>query len=1100
MVRNASGPRQHDNGSAAPDAAAQDRQQRLADGAACLQAAISYLQRGWSVLALCPPNHAGVGKTHGRRCKSPGKAPWGEWKEFEDRLPTEAELRKKWKDNPTLNVGLALGPVPGLVRLDVDGPGGERQLAEYSNGDLPPTLEFTSGRPEGGRGILYAIPPGMTFQTTPETGGEEKGELRFQAKGAQTVLPPSRHKDGPLYAWKPGHGPDEIEAAPAPAWVVERWGVHGNGHERNGAPKARTSRRATTLGDDEVLEEGRRDTVLTSLAGTMRRRGMALEEIEAALLAVNERRCRPPLGAEQVAKIAVSIAAKNPADPMPTGPPPAPEDLQRLEEVVAQGAAAFFEDKTLLVALASLATSDPAAYEARRAFLKEHGISVRAVDNALRPLRREQARQRPPAFALAGYEIDDGRTCRKCGTNDGGAKLVPLCNFAASITEVITHDDGVEQRAFFTLAGTTDGGRELAPVQVPAAEFPGPSWVTPGWHGEAVVFAGQGTHDHLRAAIELLSPNRTRRVVHTHTGWRRVGEVMVYLHGGGAIGPDGPVAGVEVLLPDSLDRLCLPEPPAGEALVAAVQGSVGLLDAKLAPERVMFPILAAAYRAVLGEMLGRAPDFSIHLAGKHGGGKTELATLMQQHFGASVDVQHLPSNWGSTANAMGEVGFVLKDMLCVVDDYAPRGAIGDRQRAEGNADRLLRSQANHASRLRLNRDCSLRANRPPRSLILSTGEDIPFGESLRGRMLAPEVAKGDVPLPRLTPYQAEAASGLYARAMAGFVRWLAGRHAELSEQLPARRAKFREGARVILAKRGPGSPRTSGIVADLGLALGVFFDFAVEVGALAPAERKALGGRCSTALIEAATRHAEHVVVAEATGMFLRLLGSAIRKTAHVADMDGEAPRGRERAWGYQLHESGRGDFATSEWRPLGQQVGWLDGENLYLDPETSYAVAQDLGRRQGESLAVNAQTLCRRLKEEGLLVGFDDGRTTARATLQGQRRSVLWLRATALWGREGDASAVSPEANGSASAGKVGTVGTVQNEGVQVPPRARTPTPPPDTRLYFRDEAGRPCAASMCHEWCWEGGADWFLAAEHPVPCGAVDVQRARATTPIPP
>jgi hypothetical protein len=291
----------------ANDAAAENWRQRCAEGAACLQAALAYLQRGWSVLAICPPDHVGVGKTHGQQCKSPGKAPWGDWKEYQDRLPTEAELLKKWRDNPTLNVGLALGPVSGLVRLDIDGPGGEQRLAEYSGGDLPMTWEFTSGRDNGGRGLLYAIPPGVLFMTTHEK-PDKKQELRFQAKGAQTVLPPSRHPDGPLYAWKPRHGPEDITVAAAPDWMVKRWGVGQNGHTTG-------HRKAESLDDDEVIEEGKRDDTLASLAGTMRRRGMGREEIEAALLIVNARRCQPALDESQVAKIAASIAKRKAADP-----------------------------------------------------------------------------------------------------------------------------------------------------------------------------------------------------------------------------------------------------------------------------------------------------------------------------------------------------------------------------------------------------------------------------------------------------------------------------------------------------------------------------------------------------------------------------------------------------------------------------------------------------------------------------------------------------------------------------------------------------------------------------------------------------------------
>src|SRR5262245_59464613 len=109
---------QRGDGAAATDAAAAYQQQRRREGAACLEAALDYCAWGWSALAICPPDHAGVGKTHSKGCASPGKAPWGDWKEFQTRLPTEDELRRKWRDNPQLNVGATLGGVTGLIGLD----------------------------------------------------------------------------------------------------------------------------------------------------------------------------------------------------------------------------------------------------------------------------------------------------------------------------------------------------------------------------------------------------------------------------------------------------------------------------------------------------------------------------------------------------------------------------------------------------------------------------------------------------------------------------------------------------------------------------------------------------------------------------------------------------------------------------------------------------------------------------------------------------------------------------------------------------------------------------------------------------------------------
>jgi putative DNA primase/helicase len=202
-----------------------------------------------------------------------------------------------------LNVGVALGPVSGLVRVDVDGPGGEARLLQLSGGEVPATLEFTSGRTNGGRGLLYRIPPGAGLRTTVERPGQPKLELRFQARGAQTVLPPSRHPEGCLYAWVEGRGPWEIKAAPAPDWLLAQLGQD----------QAKTAASSASLADGELIAEGCRDTVLTSMAGSMRRRGFCADAIFAALSIENKLRCQPPLEEAQVRKIAESVGSYAPA-------------------------------------------------------------------------------------------------------------------------------------------------------------------------------------------------------------------------------------------------------------------------------------------------------------------------------------------------------------------------------------------------------------------------------------------------------------------------------------------------------------------------------------------------------------------------------------------------------------------------------------------------------------------------------------------------------------------------------------------------------------------------------------------------------------------
>jgi hypothetical protein len=660
-------------------------------------------------------------------------------------------------------------------------------------------------------------------------------------------------------------------------------------------------------------------------------------------------------------------------------PPPEPDELDRLDNVLADGGAvALFRDPELLRALARLAEAEPAEYACRRAQLQGAGIKLRELDRALTPLRQELRRQRQPLDAAGCYRLSGGRIVREVLTNEGPIE-VPLANWSGRIVEEVEHDDGAERRLTFAVEGALADGTPLPRAEVSADRFPFMRWPAEVWGTRAVVLAGPMTADHLRVALQLCSGDVPRRTIYRHLGWRKLGDRWCYLHAGGAIGPDGPAAGVDVALPDALAGFLLPPPPAGGDLSTAVRASLALFD--VAPGRIMFPLLAGVYRAALGEAPG-AIDFALHLAGPTGAGKSELAAHCQQHYGAGMNARNLPGAWASTGNALEGMAFAAKDALVVVDDYAPRGAASDRQRLEREADRLIRAQGNRAGRQRMRADGTLRPAKPPRGLFLSTGEDVPPGESLRGRLLVLDLSPGDLVLSGLTPHQRAAESGRYAESLSGFIRWLASQYADLSDRLRVTRAELRDRA------NREGHARTPGIVADLALGLQVFFDFARTIGVLENAQREALFRRAWEALHEAARAHGRHLEAAEPVAHFLRLLaGTIVSGRAHVAGPNGGTPD-NPGAWGWR--EMG------GDWVPLGRRIGWLDGNDLLLEPEAAYAEAQELARHQGEALPLQSRTLWRRLKERGILASWDQTRrrNTVRRTLGGVRdREVLHLR-----------------------------------------------------------------------------------------------------------
>jgi len=70
-----------------------------------------------------------------------------------------------------------------------------------------------------------------------------------------------------------------------------------NGQHQAPAPTAETP-----------IPEGERNARLTSLAGSLRRKGLSREAIEAALLGINAKSCKPPLSDDEITNIARSVS------------------------------------------------------------------------------------------------------------------------------------------------------------------------------------------------------------------------------------------------------------------------------------------------------------------------------------------------------------------------------------------------------------------------------------------------------------------------------------------------------------------------------------------------------------------------------------------------------------------------------------------------------------------------------------------------------------------------------------------------------------------------------------------------------------------------
>ncbi len=587
----------------------------------------------------------------------------------------------------------------------------------------------------------------------------------------------------------------------------------------------------------------------------------------------------------------------------------------------------------------------------------------------------EEREKRGHARTTRPYDVRGGAIVWLRQTRDGTV-IVPLANFSARIEAEVIRDNDVDEERRLRIAVTLADGRRLRPALVAASEFAGMGWVIRECGPGAIVNAGTGKQDHLRAAIQHLSGDVPAERRYTHTGWHEIEDgSVVYLHADGAIGADGLRADVAVELEGTLARFALPDPAQGKALIEAIRANLRLLD--LAPDAVMVPLLAGVWRAPLG-----GTDFTLHLAGPTGVGKTELAALAQQHYGPAMDARHLPSTWESTANANEELCFLAKDALIVVDDFTAGGSAADAARRQRDAERLLRAQGNRAGRQRMRQDTSLRAAHPPRGVILSTGEDVPRGQSLRARILALELGADELRWDLLGACQRDARDGLYAAAMAGYLRYLAPRYRNLRETLRADVENLRE-----RLPRG-GHARVPTTIAELALGLHHFLAFAQDAGALSADEAEALWRRAAAAFLAVAEAQAEHQADYDPATRFPQLLAAALASgAAHVSGPAGEAPENAA-SWGWRREPRG-GDV---ELRPQGPRVGWLSGDDLYLQPDAALKAAR-LMAGDGEALAGTPRTLHKALRDRGLLVSSEPKRFMVRRALGGMRQRVLHVR-----------------------------------------------------------------------------------------------------------
>jgi putative DNA primase/helicase len=249
----------------------------------CLEAALFYARKkGWKVFPLN------------------GKLPFAGTHAYKDATTDLRQIRRWWKQWPDANVGIACDSQQGPIVVDVDGPSGWALIEDLA---LVDTRQATSGKKS--KRHLY-FDPTMDGKKIARMIRLKKDGVKMAldilGDGGYVVAPPSVHPDtGRRYAWI-----SKRPMARFPRSLISlikenlNGTTNGNGKHLPAEPLP------------EIIDHGERDNLLTSLAGSMRRRGASPSAILAALREENDTRVDPPLTDRELRKIAKSIGTKTP--------------------------------------------------------------------------------------------------------------------------------------------------------------------------------------------------------------------------------------------------------------------------------------------------------------------------------------------------------------------------------------------------------------------------------------------------------------------------------------------------------------------------------------------------------------------------------------------------------------------------------------------------------------------------------------------------------------------------------------------------------------------------------------------------------------------
>ena len=585
--------------------------------------------------------------------------------------------------------------------------------------------------------------------------------------------------------------------------------------------------------------------------------------------------------------------------------------------------------------------------------------------------------------AVKGYGVANGAI-----STVNGNETKALCDFVVLPRMELTRDDGVNTSLNFVLDGWNSSGRKLGRVTIRASELDTMNWVTEKWGMDACVAPGSTTKGKVAWAIKKVGQLTAKRVTeYNHTGWRKIGGKWCYLYHGGAVGLDG----ITVDMGDALktyrldgggvegfDQIPFPE-----------AAKVSLRIQETIKEEIGIALLGTIYLAPLREFMNAmdiVPAFALFLYGESGTHKTTAASLAMSHFG-NFHAKNPPASFNDTGNQIRKKAFLVKDMPILVDDYHPVTSVQEKRQMAATAQTLSRAFGDGVDRGRLNADSTIKANTPPRSVAIITGEDLPaIGASGLARYFILDIDKEDIPVGKvLTEMQELARKGYLQRAMRGYILWLLKQADGMPERLHSLFLQYREDIHKDSAGQHDRAPET---VACILIGYALMLNYFRDLGLFDTETAGKMLTHARARLLDTSRKQARDMESEKPTRIFLDSLAELLNsKQVALKDLTMEDAKDPP---------------------PTERMIGYMDADYYYLLPNVAFGAVQKLCREQGQEFPVSLKALYKHLRTDGILGGSaGDDKTTRLKWIDKKPLRLLWIPAREMNGPKAEVAQV---------------------------------------------------------------------------------------------